>query len=186
MKVRFVLKMLMLFLVISIMFFMSFVTTPDGITNKYLFYQIATESMDAEVDEYEIDSISVGEIIIVERNIKNDFYNQLKIGDVITFEMNSGNMIGHVITHRIVDVVYDGDEYFITTKGDNSDSLEYLVASESIIYGKVIHSSIFLGNVFNVVTSLPFIVTLIIIPSSLLMISEITKIRKMYLTRREQ
>ncbi len=152
--------------------------TNDGITNKYLFYQIATSSMEGNESNYDIKSIYTSDVIVVKKNISNDFYSNLEIGDVITFEMNTGEYLGCVITHRIIDIEYDGNNFYITTKGDNSKGIEILNSSKDIVYGQVVVVSSVLGSVFNILTNIFFLCSVIILPCLYLIIKEINKIRK--------
>lgn len=157
---------------------MCLVKTDDKITSKYLFYQIASSSMNGSVNEYSIDSFNKEDIIIVEKNITNEFYSNLKVGDVITFQMNAGDYNGEVITHRIIQIEKGNDNYYIKTKGDNSFSIEILNSIDDVIYGKVILTSSFLGILFNFVTNVFVLSLLIVLPCLFLIIKEILKIKK--------
>lgn len=173
-----VFKMIFILCITLLILLSTFVKTNEGITNKYLFYQITTGSMEGDVSAFEIGSINVSDIIVVQRNLSSEFFLELRVGDVITFEMNSGNMIGHVITHRIIEINEIDSYYKITTKGDNSDNVEVLYSNIDIIYGNVVLSNSFLGLVFNVITNHIFLIVCIIIPCIIIVLYEVKKILK--------
>lgn len=162
----------------------AFVKTTKGITNKYLFYQITTSSMQSNKTNYEIDTINVSDVIVVKRNIDDDYYNNLEIGDVISFEMAIGEFSGLVITHRITLIEEINDVYYITTKGDNSSSVEVLDSSVDKIYGTVVLASTNLGIIYNFCTNIFVLCSLIVLPCVILIVIEMKKIKKIIKTER--
>ncbi len=168
-------QILVTVLFIAIILNITFVNTSRGITNKYLYYQITTSSMQTD----NINSINVSDIIIVERNLENDFYDNLNIGDVITFEMTSGVLSDYVITHRIINISVIDNIYYITTKGDNATNIEIIDTSSDILYGRVVYTSSNLGIVYNILSNTFVICLLIIAPCSIIIVLEIKKIIKM-------
>ena len=79
-------------------------------------------------------SINKGDVVIVEKIDGN--YKILEVGDVIAYKYNDT-----IIVHRIIDIVYDREQYFIYTKGDaNNDKDNWVVESnmvEGIVKNKI-------------------------------------------------
>lgn len=184
MKSVFVIIQCLIISFIVICFTITFTSTDEGITNKYLYYQITTASMQADSCEYKIDSISVSDLIIVKKNLSDEFYSDLNIGDVITFEMTTGVLSGCVITHRIIYIENTNDSYLITTKGDNSNSVELLDTSVDTIYGSVVYVSSSLGVLYDIFSSYYFLALVMIAPCSIVIVLELFKIKKTIKTKR--
>lgn len=134
----------------------------------YNVIKIISNSMDGEVYQYDIPSFEVGDYVILKVN-DNNFYQELSCGDVITFKMNSGSMVGNTVTHRIIDIEYkiDLDTYIITTLGDNNhiDNTEVLNSKIDQIYGKVVVSNEFINTFFYLITNKIFTILFILTPS---------------------
>ena len=95
--------------------------------------------MDAAPEDYEISTIPVDSLIMVHR-LSADEKNDLKIGDVITF-----NQDGMVKVHRIIDLLPDGR---IVTKGDANLNPDVPITSDDVI-GKVVGVSPIVGKVVS-------------------------------------
>lgn len=69
---------------------------------------------------------------------KEEPVENIKIGDIICFRSKSSDMLGQVITHRVVEIFEDGNgNPCLETRGDaNTVSDGYLVTAENLI-GKV-------------------------------------------------
>lgn len=170
-----------LLLIVVIGIGINFFVIDDGaITNKYLFYQISTGSMASDETNYEISTIEIKDIIVVQRNLEEEFYENLKIGDVITFEMDEENS---VITHRIIEIIQIENGYSITTKGDANYHSETLNTIDNKIYGKVVLSSPTLGRLFDNAYNNYFLIVLISVPCLIIIIYEINIIKKIVLKK---
>ncbi len=141
----------------------------------HMYLQIISESMDSDKTEYEIDTLKKDEFIIVKVNNSITFYNNLKVGDVITFKMNTGSMNGNVVTHRIEEIDFDeiNNIYKVVTKGDRNESTEILYSDSDVIYGQVVYSSLFIGKSLNVITNKYFIISLVITPCLIIVLYEL-------------
>lgn len=96
----------------------------------YSFFRVVTGSMEPE--------ISVGELIFSKEIDMED----IQIGDIVCFRSKSPDMMGKIITHRVIEIVNseDGSIQFIT-KGDANLSMDgYYVSAQNII-GKVVWQS---------------------------------------------
>ena len=92
------------------------------------FVIVVTGSMDGEDTGYEIGSIPVDSLIVVER-ISHEKISSLEIGDVVAYR--NGSML---IVHRLVSI--DNDNETMVLKGDVNTSTE--TVSFSDVVGKVV------------------------------------------------
>ncbi|WP_400206426.1 S24/S26 family peptidase [Candidatus Methanarcanum hacksteinii] len=92
------------------------------------FIIVVTGSMDGEDTGYEIGSIPVDSLIVVER-VGHDRISSLEIGDVVAYR--NGSML---IVHRLVSI--DNDNETMVLKGDVNTSAE--TVSFSDVVGKVV------------------------------------------------
>ena len=78
--------------------------------------------------------------------------DQLKSGDVITFQPESGNP--SVTTHRIVSIVYDasGNRRFIT-KGDANNTSDEVQLVQEQIRGRLLYSVPYVGHINRVLNA---------------------------------
>lgn len=96
----------------------------------YSFFKVITGSMEP--------SLSVGELILTHE----DAFDTLTVGDVISFRSQSPDMIGTIITHRVIQITSDeSGELQLITKGDNNLSVDSYYVSRSNYVGKVIWNS---------------------------------------------
>ena len=123
----------------------------------YSAYIIVSKSM--------IPTINVQDGVFVKR------YNDLRIGDIITYSSVDPSHKGINITHRIVsrEKLSNGEIYYRTKGDNNSNSDKFLVAFDKI-YGKVIIKFPKLGYVHKFVTN-PFgLIIALLIPIMLIML----------------
>lgn len=110
---------LIVFTVPLIIFFIIIVILISGIF-KYKMIAIATNSMSPTYRR--------GDAVVYEKiNVKN-----LKVGDVLAFQTSNV-----VVTHRIVQIWHQGDEYYFTTKGDNNNTEDIIRPREENVLGRV-------------------------------------------------
>jgi signal peptidase len=95
----------------------------------YRVFSVASESMK---EEY-----SIGDIII----IKEVEPSELKVGDNVTYVGKTSNLNGLIITHKIMSVRKENNDYYYITKG-TSNEIEDPEISYQQIYGKVIYKTI--------------------------------------------
>ena len=85
----------------------------------------------------------VGDVILV----KDQKFEQLKIGDDLTYNGLSGNVAGKIITHQIIDIEIVNGKKIIHTKGIANSQEDPEIFEEQII-GKVITKM----NILTVIT----------------------------------
>ena len=95
----------------------------------YRVFSVASESMK---EEY-----SIGDIIV----IKEVEASELKVGDNVTYIGKKGVLNGLVITHKIMSIRKENNDYYYITKG-TSNEVEDPEISYQQIYGKVIYKTI--------------------------------------------
>ena len=108
----------------------------------YQAYTVVTGSMEPE--------IKIGDIIVI-KNVNPD---TLKVGDVVTYEGSTGDLTGHIITHRIIALRKDekDNKYYYTTQGDANDTEDPEI-NEDNIRGKVIYKSVVFSFVSRLMTN---------------------------------
>ncbi len=117
----------------------------------YRLFSVASESMK---EEY-----SIGDIIV----IKEEDASNLKVGDDVTYLGNKSNLSGLIITHRIISIRKEGNDYFYTTKGTSNESEDPEI-SYSQIYGKVFYKTVvfsYIGRLMSNVYSYYVLSTLV-------------------------
>lgn len=96
----------------------------------YSFFKVVTGSMEP--------SISVGELLLTH----DDSIEDVEVGDVVSFRSQSPEMIGSIITHRVVQITNDeSGNTLLLTKGDNNLSVDAYYVSESNYVGTVVWNS---------------------------------------------
>lgn len=146
---------------------------------------VISGSMDGEKqEEYDIKTIPVKSLIkvdLVKEGKEEDFYSNLKKGDVLTFNYVSLN--NTTITHRIIeDPIKQADgvyKYILkgdAVEGDSDIQTLYSDGRTGEILGKVSFVSLPLGQIYFFMSSKVGTLVLVILPSSAICIFEIAKI----------
>lgn len=133
----------------------------------YGFMAVQTGSMTPEYP--------VGSVII----IKETDPSKLSKNDVITFYSSHPQLNDMIVTHRIVDVIDDGDgTYSFTTKGDaNTINDEYPAEGEKVI-GKVLAKSTLMQKLVNLRQNPATFFVLILLPMCVIIAYEVFAIYK--------
>jgi signal peptidase I len=132
-----------------------------GIPNGLKLYTVQSGSMEP--------AIHVGSIVI-DHNAKN--YAR---GDIISFSLD--NNPKNIVTHRIVGLKAINNKFQYLTKGDANRTPDTGIVQESMILGKVIYSLPLLGYPVAFARTQTGLIVLIIIPSTLIIYSEILNIK---------
>ena len=135
----------------------------------YSFYYVLTESMEPEIE--------AGDMILGETTS----FDQLKVGDIITYQGETGEVNGKIITHKIVEI--DGD--LITTKGIANDIADPPIR-QSQIMSRYVTTIPLAGDIFSAINSKLGFIFLIAIPLALLIFNEITNIVKAVKNEKEE
>lgn len=129
-------------------------------------FNIVTESM---VPEYK-----VGDILIS----KSIDPSKIEIGDDVVYMGEVGSFQGKIITHRVIDIEKDGDNYKFHTKGIANEYEDPAVVSEDQIYGTIIYKTHILSFISKIINNLYGFYFLIFIPLAVLIIVKIVKIHR--------
>lgn len=90
------------------------------------FFRVATGSMEP--------TIATGSLLISEKTE----IEEIEVDDIICFRSKESNMLGQVITHRVVSVmVNDEGQTYLETCGDANPSVDGYYVTESNLIGKV-------------------------------------------------
>ena len=122
-----------------------------------------------------VPTIKVEDAIIILREEPE----QLKVGDIITFNSSDPRYSGLTITHRIVGIEKSKDENLLfRTKGDNNNSEDTALVSADNIYGRVILKIPKIGYIQYVLTQSYGWLLLVVIPCLGIVIYDIIKLVK--------
>lgn len=170
-------------------------TSPDGAARMFghELRLVVSESMEkseeTDVSGYKIKDIPLHSLIFIETVPEDEaeaqeWYGNLKIGDVLTFRYVYTTQ--ETITHRIVSIEpNDGGGYTISLQGDNKGTADGVLtqvidtsATDSLNYviGKVTGKSVALGYVITAVQSPWGIIFIVIVPCLIIIVFEIIRI----------
>lgn len=114
-------------------------------------------------------AISMGSIVIIKPS------KEYKINEIITIQDPANKSIS--VTHRIVDIINTDNTIGFVTKGDANESFDSEKRDIEDILGKVIIHIPYLGYVISFIKTSPGLLMTIIVPSLVIIISEINKIQ---------
>ena len=194
-------------IVVIIAVFVLFVTitskkSPDGAADifGYQMRTILTGSMEkckhedpseecdhVDVSKYEIGHLPVDTMIFIElvpedKDEANEWYKNLKEGDVLTFQYTGMG----VVTHRIIEIETNSTGgYEIDLMGDNrgddgTAGVQTIITnnadSANRVIGKVVGQSVFLGKAVTIIRKPVGAIFVILVPCLLIVIVEVVKI----------
>ena len=113
---------LVLLIILVVLVFISRISGKSPSLFGYHVFRVQTDSM--------VPTLEVGDVILV----KNVSAEDIAVGDIITYDVISGELAGQTITHRVVEEpeIRDG-VYYYRTKGDR----EGAVMDEEFPYDRV-------------------------------------------------
>lgn len=158
----FILSIIALVLVVYIIDFK--VKVSDNKKPKYSAYVIVSGSMEPV--------IHIDDAIIISRSD-----NGYQIGDIITYYSLHESSYGLMITHRIVNKVYENGETYYVLKGDHNDCSDPMLIKEENIYGKLRVKIPKLGKIQKIL-SIKYGIFILVIPFTIFIIIDIKDIKK--------
>lgn len=158
--------LVVLVLLILLVVLLQRVTHNNASIGGIRIFNIVTESM---VPEYK-----VGDILIS----KSIDPSKIEIGDDVVYMGEVGSFQGKIITHRVIDIEKDGDNYKFHTKGIANEYEDPAVVSEDQIYGTIIYKTHILSFISKIINNLYGFYFLIFIPLAVLIIVKIVKIHR--------
>lgn len=131
----------------------------------FTIYTIVSPSMTPNINVYDV--------II---NVKVDNPNDIKVGDVITFESTSSLTRGMTITHRVKEVSeVDGQMQYVT-KGDNNAGPDLAPALYEKIIGKALFRIPGLGRIQMFVASKFGWLVVVVLPAIYIVLKDVLKL----------
>ncbi len=134
---RFSIIILYIILIPIILFSLSLIILELGNSNEipsFLnieVYTVISESMEPR--------LSKNDIVVVKKGYSND---RFKVGNIITFKKDNGE----IITHRIKKIIISDNQNAYITQGDNNEKQDEEIVTYDKIIGKVIYTMPDLGN----------------------------------------
>jgi predicted nucleic acid-binding protein len=140
-----------------------------------------------DVSKYEIGHLPVDTMIFIElvpedKDKANEWYKNLKEGDVLTFQYTGMG----VVTHRIIEIEPNSTGgYEIDLMGDNrgddgTAGVQTIITnnadSTNRVIGKVVGQSVFLGKAVTIIRKPVGAIFVILVPCLLIVIVEVVKI----------
>ncbi len=139
----------------------------------YNFYYIATGSMEP--------TIAVGDIILS----KSADTAELKVGDVVTFNGESGELAGKIVTHRIKEIYEENGQTYVITRGDANTADDPAHRAEAVV--SVMKAKLpFLGAVVRVINTPLGFIALIVIPLLISLVREIIELVQTFRSTKEE
>lgn len=128
-------------------------------------------------------TFAAGDVVIVNEVSPQ----QLKEGDVITYKGTAAQVAvsrkTNRITHRVVAVVQKQDGRHFRTKGDANEEADARLVPAADVIGRVMFSIPLIGHVILFAETQLGLLSLVIVPSVLLIISEVWELAKMGLAK---
>ena len=162
--------MIIVFLVFVVNFIDKQYNLKSGENKKDLFsaYTIVSPSM--------VPAINVLDVVV---NMRVNSPEDLKKGDIITFNSTDYRYSGVLVTHRIIDIEKTtSGEYLFTTKGDNNNTQDSSRISFDEIYGRVLFRIPKIGYIQYYLSSVLGWVAIIIVPAVIIIGYDIYKLIK--------
>lgn len=131
-------------------------------------YTIVSGSMEPNINVYDV---------VLDVKIKNP--TDIKIGDVITFRSTSSISKDLIVTHRVIEIKKNGNNYEFVTKGDNNPTSDSDTAKYNNIIGKVKMRFPQLGRIQFFVASKIGWFLIVLLPAMCVIIYDVVKIIKM-------
>ena len=164
----------LIMIIIFLVFVINFIDKQHNIkannSKKDLFsaYTIVSPSM--------VPAINVLDVVVT---MRVDEPNDLKKGDIVTFNSTDYRYSGVLVTHRIVDIEKTSSgEYLFTTKGDNNNTQDSSRISFDEIYGRVLFRIPKIGYIQYYLSSVLGWIAIIVVPAVMIIGYDIFKLIK--------
>ena len=108
--------------------------------------------------------------------VKKAAPNEIEKGDIISFYSTDPALQGALNTHRVVDIVHEETGRVFITQGDANPIKDIYPVPEKNLVGRVVISSVLLGNMIAFLTQPLSFVLLILMPLFLMMLYNLYKV----------
>jgi len=129
-------------------------------------YIVTSGSMEPRIPE--------GSVVYEEKTTTSE----LEEGDVVLFRPDNSQMEGDIVVHRIVDTKFENYTRQFKTQGDANPEPDPGWTPSYNIVGKKIMSVPYLGEVIQKSNSLPFILGMVVLPTTILLKNQVVKLLK--------
>lgn len=160
--------MIIIFLCFIVNFIDQRINLKNGVTKPALFsaYTIVSPSM--------VPNINVLDVAVVVR--AND-PEDIKVGDIITFNSTDYRYSGVTITHRVIEIDQTSDgTYLYTTKGDANNTPDSSRVAFNNVFGKVVLRIPKLGYLQYILSNAYGWIIIIVVPAVLIIAYDIFKL----------
>ena len=141
---------------------------------KYSLYTIISPSMEPTIKVYDV---------ILDEKI--DDMSKIQKGDVITFISTSFISKGMTVTHRVVDVIDNGNGIEFKTQGDNNLEPDTDTAKAENVLGRVVLKIPKLGKLQFFLASNGGWLIVVLIPALFIIVNDVFKILKLNKTKKQ-
>ena len=128
-------------IIVLIMVIFQKITDSKVTLGNYYIFQVVSESM--------LPKYKIGDVIVV----KKVPANELRVGDDVSYLASASYMKNLRITHKIINIRKENNEYYFTTKGDANEVEDPEIKYENI-YGKVVYHTILFSFVGRLMTNI--------------------------------
>ena len=141
---------------------------------KFSLYTIVSPSMEPTVKVYDV---------ILDERV--DDPRTIQKGDVITFISTSFISNGMTVTHRVIDIIDNGNGIEFVTRGDNNLEADADTAKAANVLGKVVLKIPQLGKLQLFLSSKGGWLIVVLIPALFVIVNDIFKIIKLGATKKK-
>lgn len=178
-----------------------------GYELRYIRSSSMEKSVHTDVSDYKIKSLPIKTLIVVQTVPKgeknaNDWYANLKKGDVLTIRYSETGIKQETITHRLIEdpIPNDNGGYDLVLQGDNKgneddpislgkqiiDTSDYEQDGYNYVIGKVVADNYYFGVFLYAIKQPLGIVFIIIVPCVIIIILEIVRIMRVLGEEKDQ
>ena len=123
-------------------------------------FTVATGSMEPVYE--------VGDVLISKEISPED----IKIDDDVVYRGEKGSFDGKIVTHRVIDIQKDGEDYRITTKGVANTEKDPEITQDQV-YGKVVYKVRTLSLIAKLISNIYIFYFIIFIPIAIIIYRQI-------------
>ena len=117
--------------------------------------------------------LSKNDVILV----KEEKYDKIKIGDMLTYNGLEDDVKDKIITHEVVNIATENGKHIFYTKGTTNFAIDPAVYEEQI-YGVVQYKFVIISFLSKILRSTVGFICLIVLPLIYLFITEILDVKK--------
>lgn len=171
-----IIKILEIIIIIFICLFCLVSLYQKVFNNKGLFgyriFVIVSDSMEPKIHK--------NDIILV----KTEDYQNIKVGDIISYQGLEDSLKDKIITHEVVNTIFENNKYMYYTKGTNNVTIDPVVYQDQV-FGVVQYRFKILSLISRIIRTPIGFILLIVLPLGYTFISEIIDVKKLIKERKK-